>query len=332
MSTESNVRTAMRALLEVEQAALSTLLSRLGDEDVRAVELLSNCTSKVIVAGLGKTGIIARKFSATLSSVGVPSCFMHASDAEHGDLGMVVAGDVLVALSNSGQTREIVHLASQARGRGVQVIAMTGDLESPLAKVSDVTLDVSVEQEGDPLGIVPMASTVVTLALADALVAGVMVARKVSKEHFAGHHPGGSLGKLLSLRVRDLMLSTAETPVVDTSANFKESLVEMTSKRLGATFIVDKEGVLCGILTDGDLRRVLETWNNPMEHPLIEIMTVNPKSIHADALAIEALRTMEEYAITVLPVVDDTGHVESAIHLHDLVKTGLPTVQEYPKS
>lgn len=328
MSQFSDIRNAMRALIEIEAAAVASLLPRLGEDSDRAVALLAGCTSKVVVSGLGKTGIVARKFAATLSSVGTPACFIHASDAEHGDLGMVCDGDVLVAISNSGQTPEVVDLAARAKSRGVAVIALTGDTDSPLGRVSDVALDVGVAAEGDPLGIVPMASTTVALVMADALVAGLMTAKKISKDDFAQHHPGGSLGNLLLLSVRDLMHERGDTPVVSVEVSFKEALYEMTSKRLGATFVVNGEGVLSGIITDGDLRRILGEHANPLECVLSDIMITDPKNIHEDMMAIDAMRLMEDFAITVLPVVDEDHRVVSAIHMHDLVKAGLAPLDE----
>jgi len=241
---------------------------------------------------------------------------------------MLCPDDVLVVISNSGQTPEVVELASRAQSRGVSVIALTGVRDSPLGRVSDVVLDVGGVEEGDPLGIVPMASTTAALVMTDALAAGLMAANDISKEDFAAHHPGGSLGILLLLSVRDLMHARGETPVVLVDVSFKEALYEMTSKRLGATFVVNDEGVLTGIVTDGDLRRILGRYANPLDCVLGDVMTGNPKKIHEDMMAMDAMRLMEDFSITVLPVVDEDDRVVSAVHMHDLVKAGLAPFNE----
>lgn len=323
MGAALHIRDVVRRALEIECEGLQRLLERIGPAEEEAVGLIAAARGRVITTGMGKAGLIARKLAATLASTGTPAHFLHPTEAVHGDLGIVTPEDIVIAISNSGETREVVGILPYLRYAGVKVIALTGRTDSTLARQSDVVVDVGVAREADPLGIAPSASTTAALAMGDALAAAVMELKRFTRDQYARLHPGGSIGLALLARVRDLMTGGALAPSVDGRVSVREAICEMTSKRLGATFVVDEQGRLVGILTDGDLRRLFQARANPLEMRLDEVMTRAPKSIGPEAPAVEALRRMEDHAITVLPVVDEERRIVGAIHLHDLVKAGL---------
>jgi len=279
----------------------------------------------VVVTGVGKSGIIGRKIASTLSSTGTPAFFLHPTEALHGDLGMLEPEDCVLAISKSGETEELLQILPVIKRQGNKLIAMTGNPFSSLAKAADVVIDVSVRQEACPLGLAPTASTTATLAMGDALAVVLLRSRGFKIEDFARVHPRGALGKRLLLKVRDLMHVGDEFPGVHEDASMKEVLLEMTSKRLGVTAVMDGGGRLVGVITDGDLRRALERFPDLLQRRAKDVMTRNPKGIEADALAAEALRRMEEHAITSLFVFERPGDRSpiGIIHLHDILKAGV---------
>lgn len=325
ISTDDTTRTLERLRYVVSTAgqALARLASRIDGTTVEAVQRLLGCQGRVVVIGMGKAGLIGRKISATLCSTGTPALFLHPAEAFHGDLGIVDSDDVVLALSTSGETAEVIDLVSHLKRRGASLICLTGSIASTLANQADVVLDVSVPEEGDALNLAPMASTTAMLALGDALAATVAEMRGFTPEQFAGFHPGGSLGRKLLLNVQDVMHVSDAIPLVACDSPVRACICEISAKRLGAAFVVDGPGKLVGIFTDGDLRRLFERNENPLEVPVSAAMTVSPRVITANQLAVQALRMMETYSITVLPVVDQNMVPCGALHLHDLVKLGL---------
>jgi arabinose-5-phosphate isomerase len=311
-------------VLKIEAKGISALGERLDDSFLRAVELLYNCQGKVVVTGMGKSGIVCRKIAATLASTGTPSFFLHAGEGIHGDLGMVMRGDVIVAVSNSGETEEILKLLPHFKLNGLKLIVMTGKLDSSLAKAGDVVLDVGVSEEACPLGLAPTASTTAALAMGDALAVVLLERKEFKEQDFALRHPGGILGRKLLLKVKDLMKKGDEIPLVREEAPMKEALFEITSKRLGLTGVVDGEGRLKGAITDGDLRRGLEKKGDIFGLKAAELMTRAPKVIAAETLAAEAVAVMEQYPITALFIVDQQSKKPiGVIHLHDIIKAGV---------
>jgi arabinose-5-phosphate isomerase len=310
-----------RKVLEIEAEAIRDLIPRLGEAFERAVLALLACPGRVVTTGMGKSGIIAQKISATLSSTGTPSLFLHPAEAVHGDLGRIVKGDVVLAVSNSGDTDEILTLVPQVKRLGCPLLAMTGDTRSPLASVADVHLDVSIRQEACPLGLAPTASTTAALALGDALCMAVLDRRGFTVDDFATLHPGGRIGKKL-LRVEDLMHTGEQVPRVLPDTLMKDVLFEMTRKRLGLTTVADGGGRLLGIISDGDLRRQLDRHGNSLlDRTAAECMTREPVLIGRTELATRALDVMEARKITALLVADAQGRLEGVLHLHDLWKT-----------
>ncbi|RLA95494.1 MAG: D-arabinose 5-phosphate isomerase [Deltaproteobacteria bacterium] len=314
-----------KRVLEIEARAVAGLKERLNDEFVRAVELILRCEGKVVVTGVGKSGIIGKKIASTLASTGTPAFFLHPTEGVHGDLGMLDRRDVVLAISRSGETEELSQLLPLIKRQGNRLIAFTGNPSSSLAKAADVVIDVGVDQEACPLGLAPTASTTAALAMGDALAVALLEERGFRREDFARLHPGGVLGRRLLLRVRDLMHVGEEFPRVWEETSMKEVLVEMTSKRLGVTAVMDGGGRLVGVITDGDLRRALERYPDLLQRRASEIMTRNPKGIEADALAAEAVKRMEEHSITSLFVFERPGDrvPVGIIHLHDLLKAGV---------
>ncbi len=315
-------RDTARRVLEIESRAVAELAGRLDETFDRAVELLSDCRGRVVVTGMGKSGIIAQKVAATFSSTGLPSYFMHPAEALHGDLGMIVAGDVVLALSNSGETEEIVRLLELLRRLGALIVGMSGDRHSTLARHADVHLDVGVRQEACPLDLVPTASTTAALALGDALAVACYERRGFTEKDFARYHPGGHLGRKL-VQVQDLMHTGAGLPSVPRDAPMDLAVREMSAKGLGMTCVVDGDRRLAGVLTDGDLRRLMLRRDRPLEGKAEEAMTRAPVTIVPEALATEALRLMEERKITSLPVVDGDRRLVGVIQIHDLWRTEL---------
>jgi len=314
--------TLARKVLEIEAAAILALVDRLDRRFEAAVELLADCRGRVIVTGMGKSGIICRKIAATLSSTGTPAFFLHPAEAVHGDLGALHRDDVVVALSHSGETVELVRLLETLRRLGSRLIAITGDLQSTLGQAADVALDCRVGAEACPLNLVPTASTTAALALGDALVMTLLARKGFREDDFASLHPGGTLGKRL-LRVDRLMHTGAEIPVVHETTVMREVLAEMSTKGFGMTCVTDGNGRLSGVITDGDLRRHLAARGDFLEQPAREIMTLRPRTIPRSVLAVQALNLMEEHRITSLVVVDGAAQIEGVIHLHDLWRTEL---------
>jgi arabinose-5-phosphate isomerase len=314
-----------KRVLQIEAEAIERLKERLNDDFVRAVELILACEGKVVVTGVGKSGIIGQKIASTLASTGTPAFFLHPTEGIHGDLGMLDKKDIVVAISNSGETEELSQILPLIKRYGNKLIVLTGGAASTLARAGDVVLDVSVQEEACPLGLAPTASTTVTLAMGDALAVALLEKRGFNKEDFALRHPGGKLGKQLLLTVSDLMHVGEELPTVFEDTSMKEAVVEITSKRLGVTGVLNKQKELVGVITDGDLRRALEKHGNLLEKKAANIMTRNPKWIEADTLAAEAVQLMEEYAITSLFVFDKAGDrmPRGVIHLHDLLRAGV---------
>jgi len=318
-----------KEVLNIEAAGIVSLIDRLDDGFIQAVELLYNCRGKVVVTGLGKSGLICRKIAATFSSMGTPSFFLHAGDANHGDMGMIVEGDVVLAISNSGETEEILTLIPILKRIGVTLIAMTGNHDSTLSRAADVVLDAGVTEEACPLGLSPTASTTAALALGDALAVILLEKKGFKEEDFALRHPGGILGRKLFLRVVDLMHRDADVPLVGEETLMKEAILVITSKRLGITGVTDKRGDLIGVITDGDLRRGLQAYGDRiLSKRAAEIMTLKPRSIEKDALASQALARMEENVprpITSLFVVEKPADRTpiGILHIHDLLKAGI---------
>ena len=315
-------RKIARKVLEIESRAVADLIDRLDETFDRAVDLLIGCEGRIVVTGMGKSGIIAQKIAATFSSTGQPAYFMHPAEALHGDLGMLISGDVLLALSNSGETGEIVRLLELVRRLGAQIVAMSGNPDSTLARHADVHLDVGVDEEACKLDLVPTASTTASLAMGDALTIACYERRGFSSQDFARFHPGGRLGRRL-LQVGKLMHRDAEVPTVTVDAGMEEAVREMDRKKLGMTCIVGSDGRLAGILTDGDLRRRVMRESAPLQGSVTAAMICTPTTIGAEALATEALKIMEAKKITSLPVVEPDGRLVGVIQVHDLWRTEL---------
>lgn len=312
-----------KRVLELEAQEILSLKERLGEEIVKAAKIIYSSSGRVVVMGMGKSGLIGRKIAATLSSLGTPSFFLHPAEALHGDLGMVKREDVALILSNSGETREVILTLPYFKRIGAKIIAFTGKLSSTLAKEADVVLDTSVKQEACPLGLAPTSSTTVMLALGDALAVLLARMKGLSKEDFAMFHPDGSLGRRLLLRIEDVMHSGREIPLTKEDTLLKDALFEMTSKGFG-TILVERDGKLIGILTDGDLRRLLERFGYfLLDKKVGEVMIKNPKRISLGRLAAEALAMMEKHEISVLPVVDGDNNIVGIVHIHDLLKAGI---------
>jgi arabinose-5-phosphate isomerase len=314
---------AAKRVLEIEAEAVRALIPRLDETFVRAVEILQGCRGRVVLTGMGKSGFIAKKIAATLASTGTPALFLHPAEGVHGDLGMVVRGDVVVVVSNSGETEEIVELLPAFKRLGVGLIALAGNPRSTLARQSDVVLDVGVAEEACPMNLAPTASTTAALAMGDALAVALLERRGIGPENFALIHPAGTLGKKLLLKVEDLMRRGSELPCVTQDLPMREVIPIISGKRLGMTAVTDGEGRLAGIITDGDLRRALQRWPDLLERPARAIMTCGPKCIGKDELAAKAVQVMEQHAITSLLIVDEGGRPEGAIHLHDLLRAGV---------
>jgi arabinose-5-phosphate isomerase len=323
------ILTKAQDVLNIEAQGILALIDRLDEGFVRAVDLLHQCKGKVVVTGLGKSGLICRKIAATLSSTGTPSLFLHAGDANHGDMGMIMKGDVVLAVSNSGETEEILTFIPIIKRLGVKLIVMTGNHTSTLSRAADVILNAGVKEEACPLGLSPTASTTAALALGDALAVVLLEKKGFKEEDFALRHPGGTLGRKLLLRVEDLMHRDSDLPLVREQTPMKEAIFVITSKRLGVTGVTDDQGNLVGIITDGDLRRGLQAHGNGfLSRRADEVMTRQPRSIEKDALASQALSSMEDNIprpITSLFVVEKPGGTIpiGILHIHDLLKAGL---------
>ena len=309
-----------RKVLQTEAAAILALVDRVDEKFARAVELVRGCKGRVIVTGMGKSGIICRKIAATLASTGTPAFFLHPAEAVHGDLGVIQSDDVVIAMSYSGETEELTRVLETLKRIGAPLIAITGFPKSTLAQAADVALDCSVSEEACPMNLVPTASTTAALALGDALAMTVLVEKGFKPEDFANLHPGGKLGKKL-MRVEQLMSAGDALPVVQLSSMMREVIYEMSRKGLGMTAVVEQDGRLAGIITDGDLRRKMATTPNIQDLTARDVMTANPIAISQSTLAVEALAMMEQRKITSIVVIDADRRVEGVVHLHDLWRT-----------
>ncbi len=316
-----------KRVLKIEADAVAALVDRIDDRFEHAVRTILNCKGRVVVTGMGKSGLIGKKIAATLASTGTPALFLHPAEGIHGDLGMVTRGDIVIALSNSGETEEVARMLPSLKRLGIRIIALTGNCESTLAKNSDVVIDVGVREEACPLGLAPTASTTATLAMGDALAVVLLDQRGFQQEDFACFHPGGTLGKKLLLRVRDLMHTGDAIPVVGEETLIKDAIYEISSKKMGITAVLNASGKLVGVISDGDLRRWMEktekTGENLLTKQAKDIMTRHPKIANKDALAAEAVAIMEKNSITCLIVSDHSTKPEGVIHLHDLLKAGV---------
>lgn len=308
-----------REVLKIEAQAILDLAERVGEEFERAVSMIFSSRGRVILTGMGKSGLIGRKIAATLNSTGTPSLFLHPAEAIHGDLGMVTRDDVVVAVSNSGYTAEINAIIPIIKSMGTKIIALTGGLHSPLAGTADVVIDVAVEREACPMGLAPTASTTAALAMGDALAVALIGRRHFNREDFRRFHPGGSLGDRLRRKVREVMRTGGRVPSVPVGTRLREALGTINERTLGATLVVDGDSRLAGIITDGDLRRCLSKYDRVHDLPVEEVMTPSPRTITEDQSTAEALGIMELYSITLLVIVDAQKKVKGVVHLHDLL-------------
>ncbi|MCX5695655.1 MAG: KpsF/GutQ family sugar-phosphate isomerase [Candidatus Omnitrophica bacterium] len=318
-----NIVKRAREVLDIEARAIQGLKSRVNNNFKDAVNLIFRTKGRAIISGMGKTGIIAQKFSATLASTGTPSLFLHTAEAIHGDLGKVTADDVVIILSNSGSTQEMKQLLPLLKKIGCKVIALTGNAKSVLAKYSDIVLDVSVKKEACPLGLAPTASTTAALAMTDALAVCLLELKGFKEKDFAFFHPGGALGRRLLLKVEDIMRSGHANPIVKEEERVAKVLLKITQARAGSATVVDKAGKLKGIFTDGDLRRHLETDKDLPLRKISEVMTKNPTVVYQDMLAAEAMRILQEKRVDELPVVDKFKRPIGLLDVQDLLKAGL---------
>lgn len=315
-----------RQVLRMEAEAVLEQVERIDEHFKAAVEMILACPGRTVITGMGKSGIIGRKMAATLASTGTPSFYLHPAEGIHGDLGMVTEGDVVIALSNSGETGEVLHILPSLRRIGAKLIAMVGNPNSTLAKNSDIVLNVGVTREACPLGLAPTSSTTAALAYGDALALALLSKRKFTASQFAVFHPGGSLGRRLLLTVEDIMHSGDENPLVKANISVQDALFVITDKGLGAVSVVDDDNKMLGVLTDGDIRRGLSKGVDFLKRPVTELMTASPKTITKDKLAAQALHIMESNRpkpITVLPVVDADNRVIGLLHMTDLVRQGV---------
>jgi len=307
-------------VLAIEADAVRALIERVDERFLAAVSLILERRGRVVVSGIGKSGHIARKIASTLASTGTPAVFLHPAEALHGDLGMIEAGDVFVAISHSGESEELLNIIPQVKRRGARLIALTGRRDSTLAKEADVLLDAGVAQEACPHNLAPTASTTAALALGDALAVALLDARGFSADDFARSHPGGALGRRLLTHVSDVMRSGADLPVVPEDASFKQALLEISRGRMGMTAVLDAESRVRGIFTDGDLRRSLEKGVDLERTRITDVMTPGPRTIRPEALAVEAVQIMERHKVNQLLVVDGDGRLAGALNMHDLFR------------
>ena len=314
-----------KKVFAIEAESILKLQDRLDEKFIQAVNILLACTGKVIVIGIGKSGIIGRKIAATLACSGTPAFFLHPAEGIHGDIGMMARDDVAIAISNSGETEEVLKVLPVVKRMGIPLIVLTGNSQSLLARNGDVVLDIGVKEEACILNLVPTASTAATMAMGDALAISVLDRRGFKEEDFALLHPGGALGKKLLLRVGDLMHVKEAVPMVSQDDSMKVALIEMTSKRMGITGVCDSDNNFVGVITDGDLRRALEKRDDVLAKKAREVMTTSPKTITMNALAATALQIMERHSITSLFVLSEFApkKVEGLIHLHDILKSGV---------
>ena len=325
MNKTQEIITSAQRVVEIEADAVAALGQRLDESFAKAVEMVLACEGRVVVTGMGKSGLICQKMAATLASTGTPAIFLHPAEGVHGDLGILMKGDVVIAVSNSGETEEITRILPIIKRMGLPLISMAGNPSSTLAKAGDVFLDISIKEEACPLQLAPTASTTATLVMGDALAVALLQQRGFREEDFALYHPGGALGKRLLLRVDDLMHVEEEIPRVTPDTLLKDALYEISNKKLGITGVVDSAGALIGVFTDGDLRRQIEQGFDALSKPVSEVMNRQPKRILHTNLAAKALQRMEEYKITSLFVFnsEEDNKPIGIIHLHDLLKAGV---------
>jgi arabinose-5-phosphate isomerase len=321
--TQTDFKKLGLAVIETELAAVNTLKGRIDDNFARACELMLGCEGRIVVTGMGKSGHIGGKIAATLASTGSPAFFVHPGEASHGDLGMITAKDVVIALSNSGNTAEILTIVPIIKRLGVPLISMTGSPDSPLATEATINLNVSVEKEACPLGLAPTSSTTVALVMGDALAVALLEARGFTEEDFALSHPGGSLGRRLLLHVSDIMHTGKDTPRIAPEASISEALLEMSSKGMGMTAIIDNDDKVLGIYTDGDLRRTLDRNIDLQRTRIEQVMTRNCKTVDAHDLAAEVLKLMEDHKINGALVTDADNRLVGALNMHDLLRAGV---------
>lgn len=310
-------------VLDIEASSIKKLNERINETFLNAVQILYGCKGRVIVTGMGKSGIIGKKIAATFSSTGTPSYFLHPAESTHGDSGVISREDVILAISNSGETSELLQLIPLIKRFDVKLIALTGKTSSTLAQRSDVSLDISVEKEACPLGLAPTASTTATLAMGDALAVCLLHKRGFTSEDFLLFHPSGSLGKSILYRVEDLMISGDKLPIINHNDKFQDAIAEITDKKLGMAIVLNENGKTVGILTDGDIRRTLTKYQDISGLLVKNVMTVNPKIIEKNELAAKALQIMEKHAITSIVVNHEDGHPEGIVHIHHLLKAGV---------
>ncbi|BBP81538.1 MULTISPECIES: KpsF/GutQ family sugar-phosphate isomerase [unclassified Pseudomonas] len=323
MSQSSDLIQSAHRTIRLEREAIDTLLGRIDADFVRACELILACKGRVVVVGMGKSGHIGKKVAATLASTGTPAFFVHPAEASHGDMGMITPDDVVLALSNSGSTAEIVTLLPLIKRLGITLISMTGNPQSPLAKAAEANLDARVEHEACPLNLAPTSSTTASLVLGDALAIALLEARGFTAEDFAFSHPGGALGRRLLLKVESIMHGGDSLPRVERGTSLRDALLEMTRKGLGMTAVLETDGRLAGIFTDGDLRRTLDKGVDVRQASIDDVMTAHGKTVRAEMLAAEALKIMDDHKINVLVVVDDNDTPIGALHIHDLTRAGV---------
>ncbi|MBN0988779.1 KpsF/GutQ family sugar-phosphate isomerase [Amphritea pacifica] len=323
MNNELDFLASAKRTIEMERDAVNDLLTYLDGDFEKACKLALECTGRVIVTGMGKSGHIGHKIAATLASTGTPSFFVHPGEASHGDLGMITRSDVVIALSNSGETNEVLAILPLIKRMKAPLISITGNPQSTLSRSADANLNVTISQEACPLGLAPTSSTTATLVIGDALAIALLEARGFSAEDFAFSHPGGSLGRRLLLKVSDIMHSGDDIPRVSDSTMLNDALLEVTRKRLGMTTVINRDGVLQGIFTDGDLRRTLDHDVDMKNTPITEVMTTQCTTVTSDILAAEALQIMQEKQINALIVLDTERHPVGALNMHDMLKAGV---------
>lgn len=317
------IKDDLKSILVQEAEAIKKISDRVSHNVEKAIALIEDCGGKIVLTGMGKTGIIARKISATLASTGTSSIYLHPAEGIHGDLGMVNEDDVIMIISNSGETKELIEILPYFKTHKNKIICLTGNPYSTLANSSEIVIDIGIPKHLEPLGLVPMASTTAALSMGNAICTIILQQKNFQKSDFALRHPGGFIGKRLLLKVKDVMHSREQNPVIANNKNLKEAIMVMTSKGLGCVSVVDDNNKLVGIITDGDLRRILQAHENPLSHNISTLMTQNPKSITPDTHGIDALELMEKYKITMLPVVNENYEPVAMLHMHDLIKAGI---------
>lgn len=323
MQTVKSINELAKEVLDIEAYSILKLKNSINENFTKAIEILYNCKGRVIVTGMGKSGLIGKKIAATLSSTGTPSYFLHPAESTHGDSGIITREDVIIAISNSGETNELLNLLPLIKRFGIPLIALTGGLNSTLAKTSDVTLDISVEKEACPLNKAPTASTTATLALGDAIAVCLLEKRGFTEEDFLIFHPSGALGKGFLYSVSELMIKGDKLPLAFEDDKFTDVIELITQKKLGLAIITDKNCKMTGVLTDGDIRRTLIKYPNVQNLKVIDVMTANPKTISPHELAAKALHLMEKYSITALAITDERKKPVGVLHIHDLLKAGV---------